>query len=192
MVLQGRRSQLSPRRLPRLALRAGKFVSFFCSRDFEDKSNLQAVFPTLAFQLVYYSERSFPESRGPTLALDGSCFVPRWRRSSLVHPKPPAFKHLSSLTLLMSAKTKNLHPRFFCAFPLCGRDSGQNHFNPSQLSGKYASLTTTHWEAGIWLLVIPVGGLDSGLQVYDPSAEIAYSYCFVAVGSKVYQYTVRI
>jgi len=28
-------------------------ASFFCSRDFEDRSNLQAVFPTLAFQLAY-------------------------------------------------------------------------------------------------------------------------------------------
>jgi len=28
-------------------------ASFFCARDFEDRSNLQAVFPTLAFQLAY-------------------------------------------------------------------------------------------------------------------------------------------
>ena len=28
-------------------------ASFFCSRDFEDRSNLQAIFPTLAFQLAY-------------------------------------------------------------------------------------------------------------------------------------------
>ena len=28
-------------------------ASFFCSRDFEDKNNLQAIFPTLAFQLAY-------------------------------------------------------------------------------------------------------------------------------------------
>ena len=28
-------------------------ASFFCSRDFEEKSNLQAIFPTLAFQLAY-------------------------------------------------------------------------------------------------------------------------------------------
>ena len=32
-------------------------ASFFCSRDFEDRSNLQAIFPTLAFQLAYrYSQ----------------------------------------------------------------------------------------------------------------------------------------
>jgi len=32
----------------------GKFgASFFCSRDFEDRSNLQAIFPTLAFQLAH-------------------------------------------------------------------------------------------------------------------------------------------
>jgi len=29
------------------------WASFFCSRDFEDRSNLQAIFPTLAFQLAY-------------------------------------------------------------------------------------------------------------------------------------------
>ena len=28
-------------------------ASFFCSRDFEYRSNLQVIFPTLAFQLVY-------------------------------------------------------------------------------------------------------------------------------------------
>jgi len=32
-------------------------ASFFCSRDFEDRSNLRAIFPTLAFQLAY---RYFP------------------------------------------------------------------------------------------------------------------------------------
>ena len=32
-------------------------ASFFCSRDFEDRNNLQAIFPTLAFQLAY---RYFP------------------------------------------------------------------------------------------------------------------------------------
>src|SRR5882762_9654101 len=28
-------------------------ASFFCSRDFEDRSNLQTIFPTLAFQLAH-------------------------------------------------------------------------------------------------------------------------------------------
>jgi hypothetical protein len=28
-------------------------ASFFCSRDFEARSNLKAIFPTLAFQLAY-------------------------------------------------------------------------------------------------------------------------------------------
>ena len=28
-------------------------ASFFCSRDFEDRSNLRAIFPTIAFQLAY-------------------------------------------------------------------------------------------------------------------------------------------
>ena len=35
-------------------------ASFFCSRDFEDRSNLQAIFPTLAFQLAY----RYPPFRG--------------------------------------------------------------------------------------------------------------------------------
>ena len=32
-------------------------ASFFCSRDFEDRSNLQAIFPTLAFQLAHQYPR---------------------------------------------------------------------------------------------------------------------------------------
>ena len=28
-------------------------AGFFCSRDFQDRSNLQMIFPTLAFQLAY-------------------------------------------------------------------------------------------------------------------------------------------
>ena len=28
-------------------------ASFFCSRDFKDRNNLQAIFPTLAFQLTF-------------------------------------------------------------------------------------------------------------------------------------------
>ena len=39
-------------------------ASFFCSRDFEDRSNLQAILPTLAFQLAYrfplYREQLLP------------------------------------------------------------------------------------------------------------------------------------
>ena len=31
-------------------------ASFFCSRDFEDRSNLQAIFPTLAFQLAHQEQ----------------------------------------------------------------------------------------------------------------------------------------
>ena len=30
-------------------------ASFFCSRNFEDQSNLQSIFPTLAFQLAHYN-----------------------------------------------------------------------------------------------------------------------------------------
>jgi len=37
-----------------IAFAEGKLgASFFCSRDFEDRSNLQAILPTLAFQLAY-------------------------------------------------------------------------------------------------------------------------------------------
>jgi len=37
-----------------IAFAGGKLgASFFCSRDFEDRSNLQAIIPTLAFQLAY-------------------------------------------------------------------------------------------------------------------------------------------
>jgi len=37
-----------------IAFANGKLgASFFCSRDFVDRSNLQAIFPTLAFQLAY-------------------------------------------------------------------------------------------------------------------------------------------
>ena len=38
-------------------------ASFFCSRDFEDRSNLQGIFPTLAFQLAY----KYPIFRGQLL-----------------------------------------------------------------------------------------------------------------------------
>ena len=31
----------------------GKLAASFCSRDFENRSNLQTIFPTLAFQLAY-------------------------------------------------------------------------------------------------------------------------------------------
>jgi hypothetical protein len=37
-----------------IAFAEGKLgASFFCSRDFEDRSKIQAIFPTLAFQLAY-------------------------------------------------------------------------------------------------------------------------------------------
>jgi len=43
-------------------------ASFFCSRDFEDRSNIQAIFPTLAFQLAYryplYREQLLQVVRG--------------------------------------------------------------------------------------------------------------------------------
>ena len=41
-------------------------ASFFCSRDFEDRSNLQTIFPTIAFQPV----PTFPG--GVTPGLEGT------------------------------------------------------------------------------------------------------------------------
>ena len=40
-------------------------ASFFCSRDFDNKSTLQAIFPTLALQLAY----QYPQFRGELLKL---------------------------------------------------------------------------------------------------------------------------
>ena len=40
-------------------------ASFFCSRDFEDRSNIQNIFPTLAFQLAY----RYPEFRKELLPI---------------------------------------------------------------------------------------------------------------------------
>ena len=53
-------------------------ASFFCSRDFEDRSNIQNIFPTLAFQLAYrYSEfrkRLLPVLRAnPEIGRDSLC-----------------------------------------------------------------------------------------------------------------------
>ena len=42
-------------------------ASFFCSRDFEDRSNIQNIFPTLAFQLAY----RYPEFRKELLPILG-------------------------------------------------------------------------------------------------------------------------
>ena len=43
-------------------------ASFFCSRGFEDRSNLQVIFPTLAFQLAY----RYPSLRGQLLRVLGA------------------------------------------------------------------------------------------------------------------------
>jgi len=53
-------------------------ASFFCSRDFEDRSNLQAIFPTLAFQLAYrylpFRERLLQVLRAnPSVAQESLC-----------------------------------------------------------------------------------------------------------------------
>jgi len=40
-------------------------ASFFCSRDFEDRSDLHFIFPTIAFQLAY----RFPEFRSVLVSL---------------------------------------------------------------------------------------------------------------------------
>ena len=52
-------------------------ASFFCSRDFEDRSNLQAIFPTLAFQLAF----KYPLFRDKLLQVLKAC--PDARKESL-------------------------------------------------------------------------------------------------------------
>jgi len=52
-------------------------ASFFCSRDFADRSNLQAIFPTLAFQLAY----RYPPFRKELLQVLRAC--PDVRHESL-------------------------------------------------------------------------------------------------------------
>ena len=53
-------------------------ASFFCSRDFEDRSNIQNIFPTLAFQLAYrypkFRKELLPVLRGnPEIGRDSLC-----------------------------------------------------------------------------------------------------------------------
>ena len=53
-------------------------ASFFCSRDFADRSNLQAIFPTLAFQLAYryqlFRDKLLPVLRAcPDVAQESLC-----------------------------------------------------------------------------------------------------------------------
>ena len=52
-------------------------ASFFCSRDFEDRSNLHAIFPTLAFQLAL----QYPPFREKLLRVLKTC--PDARKESL-------------------------------------------------------------------------------------------------------------
>ena len=52
-------------------------ASFFCSRDFEDRSNLQAIFPTLAYQLAF----QYPLFRDRLLQVLKAC--PDARKESL-------------------------------------------------------------------------------------------------------------
>ncbi|KAF9649417.1 WD40 repeat-like protein [Thelephora ganbajun] len=53
-------------------------ASFFCSRDFEDRSNIQTIFPTLAFQLAYrypqFRKELFPILRAnPEIGQESLC-----------------------------------------------------------------------------------------------------------------------
>ena len=52
-------------------------ASFFCSRDFADRSNLQAIFPTLAFQLAYqhqpFRENLIQVLKGPDVTKESLC-----------------------------------------------------------------------------------------------------------------------
>jgi len=58
-------------------------ASFFCSRDFEDQSNLQAIFPTLAFQLAYqyppFRKKLLPVIRArPDIGRESLCSQMEW------------------------------------------------------------------------------------------------------------------
>ena len=52
--LAGTRKSTITQTFAEISFAGGKLgASFFCSRDFEDRSNLHAIFPTIAFQLAY-------------------------------------------------------------------------------------------------------------------------------------------
>jgi hypothetical protein len=54
MALQGRGNRAIAQTFAEMSFADGRLgASFFCSRDFEDRSNLRAIFPTLAFQLAH-------------------------------------------------------------------------------------------------------------------------------------------
>ena len=58
-------------------------ASFFCSRDFEDRSNLQAIFPTLAFQLAFqypaFQKKLLPVLKArPDIGRESLCSQMEW------------------------------------------------------------------------------------------------------------------
>ena len=75
-------------------------ASFFCSRDFEDRSNLQAIFPTLAFQLAFH----YPLFRDELIQVLKAC--PDARKESLCSQMerfivgPLKTAHISTLIII--------------------------------------------------------------------------------------------
>ena len=75
-------------------------ASFFCSRDFEDRSNLQAIFPTLAYQLAFH----YPLFRDELLQVLKGC--PDARKESLCSQMerfivgPLQAAHISTLIII--------------------------------------------------------------------------------------------
>jgi hypothetical protein len=95
-------------------------ASFFCSRDSEDRSNIQAIFPTLAFQLAYKSpafrERLLQVLRAsPGIGQERPCS--QMERLAGPFQALPASQPSSSLMPLTSAKTMNLPLPFFPCSP---------------------------------------------------------------------------
>ena len=106
-------------------------ASFFCSRDFEDRSNLQAIFPTIAFQLAH----RYPRFREQLLlVLRANHDVERESLSSqlekvIIRPfkSPPS----SLLMPSTSARTRSPHLHFFLCFrATCTRSQKSSSSSP--------------------------------------------------------------
>jgi len=82
-----------------IAFAEGKLgASFFCSRNFEDRSNIQAIFPTLAFQLAY----RYPAFRKPLLqALRANPGIGREKLCSQMEKLIGPFQAMQSPTLII-------------------------------------------------------------------------------------------
>jgi hypothetical protein len=128
MALLGLESQPLLRHLQRLAFAEGKLgASFFCSRDFEDRSNLQSIFPTLALPACI-SIPPFREAFAPSLEGQPWC----WTRVTLfpvgeAHCWPiPCYTNISTLIIIdaldeCQGQGTCICPPL-CPLPLCGQD----------------------------------------------------------------------